>query len=133
MPMDRKQLQQRLENFGTEIIVFSKQLLNEPASDHLRLQIIRSGTAPALHYAESGDAESLKDFIHKLKIAAKELRETLSILRIIKQTQLSRSELLLMKLLNENDELIAIMVSSIKTSSENHRSKIIDHRSTVVY
>ncbi|MEO8088644.1 MAG: four helix bundle protein, partial [Bacteroidota bacterium] len=52
-------------------------------------QVMRSGTSPALHYGEAQSAESDKDFIHKMKVALKELRETMNALRIIKRKPLT--------------------------------------------
>ena len=117
--MDRKKLEHRFERFGIEVLRLAKQLEKNDITDHLKSQIIRSGISPALNYAEAGDAESLKDFIHKLKIALKELRETQSMLRIIQGSELYQSKAHLDKMIKENGELIAILISSIKTSKQN--------------
>ena len=116
--MNNQALENRLIAFSVAIISFSKNLETGPAGNHMRSQIIRSGTAPALNYAEARDAESLKDFIHKLKISLKELRETRVALKITKDARLSRSSSLLDNILQENTELIAIFISSIKTSKK---------------
>ena len=55
------------------------------AANHLGAQLIRSGTSPALNYGESQAAESTKDFIHKMKLCLKELRESQVCLKIIKR------------------------------------------------
>ena len=116
--MNSQVLEDRLIAFSVSIIALSKNLKSGPAGNHIGSQIIRSGTAPALNYAEARDAESLKDFIHKLKIALKELRETQVALKITKDARLSRSASLLDSLLRENSELVAILISSIKTSKK---------------
>ena len=116
--MNRQELEDRFEKFAVAIIEFTRQITTNMAGDQLKSQIIRSGTAPALNYAEAGDAESLKDFIHKLKIALKELRETQTALKIFRDAKMINDDRVLQLLLEENRELIAIMVSSIKTSKK---------------
>ena len=86
-------------------------------------QLLRSGTSPALNYAEAQGAESIKDFIHKLQLVLKELRETYVNLKIIDRSNLCKSDSQLVMTLKENDELIAIMVKSVKTSKLHLTSK----------
>lgn len=71
-----------------------------------------------MNYGEAISGESKRDFIHKLKIVLKELRETYNCLRIIQRTCSKGSETLIEKAIKENDELIAIFVKSIKTLKE---------------
>lgn len=78
-------LNERLISFAVIMIDVSEALPKTFAGNHLSGQLIRSGTAPALNYGEAQGAESRNDFIHKMKIAAKELRETYNCLRIIKK------------------------------------------------
>ncbi|MBK9590669.1 MAG: four helix bundle protein [Crocinitomicaceae bacterium] len=54
-------------------------------------QLLRAGTSPALNYGEAQSAESRKDFVHKMKIVLKELRETQVGLKIIEQAHLLKS------------------------------------------
>ena len=82
-------------------------------------QLVRSGTSPALNYGEAQAAESRNDFIHKMKISAKELRETYNCLRIINKKNWYAEEKLLL-VLNENNQLIAIFVKSIETAKRNN-------------
>src|SRR5215510_6052057 len=76
-------LEQRLILFGMNIMKLSAQVRQSPESRHIANQILRSGTAAAPNYAEARAAESRADFIHKLRIALKELNETLIWLRMI--------------------------------------------------
>ena len=76
---------------------------------------MRSGTSPAPNYGEAQSAESRKDFVHKMKVALKELRETLIWLRIIERKQLCSPERL-PDIITECNELIAIFVKSVKTA-----------------
>jgi four helix bundle protein len=115
-------LNERLTNFAAAIISFSEKLTNSFAGRHLGGQIIRSGTAPALHYGEAQAGESKKDFIHKMKTALKELRETLNALTIIKKVNWV-DQAYLDPILDENNQLISIFVKSIKTALRNHDSK----------
>ena len=81
---------------------------------------MRSGTSPAPNYGEAQSAESRRDFIHKMKIALKELRETLIWLQIIERKELCDPKKLA-EIVDECDQLIAIFVKSVKTA-ENRES-----------
>lgn len=85
-------------------------------------QLVRSGTSPASNYGEAQAAESRKDFIHKMKVSLKELRETLIWLKIIHRKPLCPPERLT-PILQECDELIAFFVSSIKTAKDNKETE----------
>ena len=117
--MERKfDLDERLINFAAEVIDVSGALPNTIAGRHLAGQLVRSGTAPALHYGEAQGAESRKDFIHKLKIGLKELRESFNCHRIIRKKKWYNEERLI-KILNENNQLISIFVKSIDSARKN--------------
>ena len=73
---NKQDLEERLIQFGTLIIRISEGMPRTPAGVHLSGQMLRSGTAPALNYAEAKAAESHRDFTHKIKIVLKEHRET---------------------------------------------------------
>lgn len=86
-------------------------------ANHLAKQLIRSGTSPSLNYGEACAAESKMDFIHKMKICLKELRETYACLILVSSRPWAfHNEL--PKLILENNELISIFVASIKTVSQ---------------
>jgi four helix bundle protein len=108
-------IQERLINFAVNIIQLTTKLSKSSAEKHVANQILRSGTSPAPNYAEARSAESSKDFIHKLKVALKELNETKVWLQIIIRSQIiSVNEC--SELQNECDELCRIINASIKTS-----------------
>ena len=69
-------LEERLIDFAVAIINFVETLPNTKSANHLGGQLLRSGTSPSLNYGEARSAESQNDFIHKMKIAAKEADET---------------------------------------------------------
>ncbi len=105
------------------IIQFVETIPSTKAANHLTGQLVRSGTSPALNYAEAQSGESNNDFIHKMKIVLKELREPLVCLKIIYQAKLYSSEELTKALLKETDELVAIFVTSVKTAEKNRLKK----------
>jgi four helix bundle protein len=84
--------------------------------NHVAGQIIRSGTSPAPNYGEAQSAESRSGFIHKMKISLKELRETRIWLLIIEKANLIKPASKLESLIDENNQLISIFVTSIKTA-----------------
>jgi four helix bundle protein len=94
-------------------------LPNTKAGKHVSSQLLRSGTSPAPNYGEAQSAESKADFVHKLKIALKELRETEIWLKIRAKAQMIEPDTLLEPLIQETDELIAILFSSVETAKKN--------------
>jgi four helix bundle protein len=109
------ELEERLIDFAVRIVKLSASLPRTPAGKHVAGQILRSGTSPAPNYDEARGAESNADFIHKLRIVLKELNETSIWLRIIKRSQLLKSEQLT-EIIKENAELCKIFAASLKTA-----------------
>lgn len=70
-------IEERLVSFAVRVIKLCDSLPQTRAGSHIAGQLLRSGTSPAANYAEARNAESVNDFIHKLKICLKELNETL--------------------------------------------------------
>ena len=112
-------LEERLIDFAVLIIEISESLNNTRAGNHIGGQLLRSGTSPALHYGEAQSAESINDFVHKLKILLKELRESLVALKIIKRVSLTKKMDIIEKGISECNELISIFVKSIETAKKN--------------
>ena len=121
-------LEERLIDFAVRIIKLSEALPNTRTGNHIRGQLLRSGTSPAPNYAEAQSAESNSDFVHKIKIALKELRETKVWLRMIIKANLLDSPSKLAPLIQENDELISILVASVNTvrKNQNQTSNRVD-------
>jgi four helix bundle protein len=113
-------LEARLIEFAVIIIQISECLYKSPSGNHISGQIVRSGTSPALHYGEAQSADSRNDFIHKLKVLLKELRETLVALKIIKRVPLTSKMDTVEQAIGECNELIAIFVKSIETAKRNN-------------
>jgi four helix bundle protein len=120
--MNKKELEERLINFAVLIIEIANDLPNNKTGNHLSGQLVRSGTSSALNYGEAQSGESRKDFVHKIKIVLKELRETLICLKIIERAKLLISSEKLKTGLKENDELISIFVKSVETAQKNLKS-----------
>jgi len=108
-------LEERLIHFAVMIVSVVEALPNTKAGNHIGNQLIRSGTSPAPNYGEAQSAESRKDFVHKMKISLKELRETMIWLRIIARKRLGDCRDV-PAAIAECDELIAIFVTSTKTA-----------------
>ena len=117
--MNKFDLEERLINFSVLIIEILNEMPNTKAGNHLSGQLIRSGTSVSLNYGEAQSGESRKDFIHKIKVVLKELRETFICLKIIQRINLYKSEKKMQKALKENDELISIFVKSVETAQRN--------------
>ena len=71
-------LEERLIDFAVSVITFTESLPGTKSAAHLGGQVLRSGTAPSLNYGEAKGAESKVDFIHKMKVCLKELREPIT-------------------------------------------------------
>ena len=111
-------LNERLIHFAVSTIELAEMLPQTFAGRHMAGQLIRSGTAPALHYGEAQGGESRSDFVHKMKVALKELRETFNALRIVKKAKWLPVEKL-DPIPDENNQLISIFVRSIETATKN--------------
>ncbi len=112
-------LEERLLEFASTIIELSESLPNTRAGNHIAGQVLRSGTSPYPNHGEAEDAESRDDFIHKLKLCLKELRETRRWARLIKRKGWGKDDPTLPFILTESDELIRIFFSSIQTAKRN--------------
>ena len=111
-------LKDRLIDYAVRIIRLTEALPNTKAGAHVAGQILRSGTSPAPNYGEALAAESQADFVHKLKISLKELRETEIWLKIIARAKMVSPAKPLAPLLTETDELSAILFTSIQTAKQ---------------
>jgi four helix bundle protein len=116
-------LEERLIGFAVRIIQLSESLPKSRVGNHIAGQLIRCGTSPAPNYAEAQAAESRSDFIHKMKICLKELRESRVWLKMIVKAKLIIPATLMDQLINETDQLISIFVKSIKTAIKNRERK----------
>ena len=114
-------LEDRLVEFAARIIDVVEALPNSRAGNYIAGQLIRCGLAPAMLYGEAQSAESRDDFVHKMKIVLKELKETRVCLKLIIRKQLIKPISRLDFLKNECEELIKIISKSIETASKNNK------------
>ena len=117
--MDKYSLEDRLIDYAVLSLEIAKLLPNTFEGRHLGSQLIRSGSSPALNYGEAQGAESGKDFLHKIRVILKELRESLICLKIIEKRSLINDITILEKAIGESNELISIFVKTAKTTQEN--------------
>lgn len=114
--MKKQDLETRLILFASAVIDLSESFEGSFANNHLRKQLIRSTTSAALNYGEAQAGESRADFIHKMKVALKELKESFVCIKLLMNRQ-SLSTVNFSLIHKENNELIAIFTSSVKTAS----------------
>lgn len=108
----------RLLEFAARVGKVVDALPDTRLARHIAGQLIRSGTSPAPNYAEACAAESKRDFIHKLGIALKELRESLTWIRLILKSELLPASRM-SPLLDEAQQLCNIVGKSIVTAKSN--------------
>jgi four helix bundle protein len=126
-------LEERLLEYSVRIIKIVEQLPDTKTGNHVSGQLLKSGTSPYPNHGEAQAAESPKDFIHKLRISLKELRESQRWLKLIQRVPLINRAELLTDILQETEELIRIFVTSIKTAGKKnlrneHRTSNVEHR-----
>lgn len=119
--MKTNDLENRIIDFAVLIINLVGELKTDYSGNYYGNQLIRSSGSPALNYGEARSAESHKDFVHKMGISLKELRESYNCLRIIRKANLyTGKDENISKAIDENNQLISIFVASIKTSKSNN-------------
>ncbi len=113
-------LEERLIDFVLQLDEITEKLPSTRLSNHLASQIVRSSSSPALNYGEAQAAEFQRDFVHKMQVILKELRETKICLKIIICKKYIES-VVTHPVLTENEELIAIFATSVKTAKSKLR------------
>ncbi|MCK4689960.1 MAG: four helix bundle protein [Candidatus Marinimicrobia bacterium] len=113
--MNSDELSERFLNFAAEIIKLFSLLSKTYVRRHIGGQLVRAATSAGANYEEARGAESRADFMHKLQIVLKELRESLYWLRLIKRTKLIQSERI-NPLISESKELTNIIAKSVVTA-----------------
>ena len=112
-------LEERLLEFAVRIIRVAESMKRSPAGIYVADQLLRSGTSPYGHHGEAEGAESRDDFIHKLRVCYKELREARRWLRLAQRTPLVVKPELLDGIVTEAAELVRIVSASIRTTENN--------------
>ncbi len=111
-------LEDRLVEYASSIIELTEALPGTRTGTHVAGQLLRSGTSPAPNYGEAQAAESRRDFVHKMGICLKELRESRIWLCILQQRAMLKASVVEASL-RETEELIRIFKSSIATAKQN--------------
>ena len=117
-------LEERLTVFAANIVIYVDRIPTTLAGRYYAGQLLRSGGSPALHYGEAQAAESHADFIHKNKIALKELKESrvnLRVQAISKMMPTTDADLLW--LTQEVNELVNIIGKIISNTKKNQASR----------
>ena len=111
----------RLIDFAVRIIRIAESLPKTKTGSHITGQLVRCGTSPAPNYGEAQGAESRADFVHKMKLCLKELRETRVWLLMLVKAKLIKAASKLESLIDENNQLISIFVKSIQTARKKRK------------
>ena len=118
-------LEERLLDYASEIVRLTERLPQTRAGNHIAGQLLRSDTSPLPNHGEAQAAESRDDFVHKMSICLKELRESRRWLRLMLRVPLSSDQAKAQALIQETEELIRIFAKSIRTAkSSSGRSKL---------
>jgi four helix bundle protein len=110
-----KQISDRMLGFGVELVHLCLQLNKTSAGRHIGLQLLRAGTSAGANYEEACGARSRADFINKIHIAFKEIRESIYWLKLIQRSNISHS-IEIERILNEAKQISAILGRSVKTA-----------------
>ena len=121
--MKKSELENRLVRFSVDVISLTENLTEGYASQHLAKQLVRSGTSSALNYGEAQGAPTKKDFIHKISIVLRELRESQNNLRIIHNSGLAKNTDQIEGILDECSQLTAIFTKTFQTARNNERKE----------
>jgi len=117
-PRPKYDLEDRLLAFPANIVRLADSLPSTKAGNHIASQLLRCGTSPLANHGEVEAAESRRDFLHKLRICLKELRETWRWLRLIGRLELVKAGEL-RATVTEVEELIRIFAASVRTTEKN--------------
>lgn len=116
----------RLRNLAVAVMRLSRSVRDDPDATHVMRQLVRAATGGGANYEEARGAESRADFIHKVGLANKEVREALYWLRVAQEAGLVGVPVA--DLVQEADELVAILTSSIKTARRRDDSRAGESR-----
>jgi four helix bundle protein len=116
-------LENRLVEFTCRMIDVVEALPNNRAGNYIAGQLIRSCHSPTFNYGEAQAAESPDDFIHKMRVILKELKECRTALKVIIKKEMIKPVKKLDGIYKETEELIAIVGKSISTALANKNKK----------
>ncbi len=120
----KKDIEDHLIKFSVRTYQLTGMMKKNDYSAYLSNQLIRSATSAALNYGEAQGAETTRDFIHKIGVVIKELRESRVNFKLIKESAICQDLTELEMILRENDELIAIFFATLKTARTKLSSQV---------
>lgn len=123
MRLAKYDLEERLLAFAVRVIRVTESMNRTAAGVYVANQLLRSGSSPFGHHGEAEGAESRDDFIHKLRVCYKELREARRWLLLTQRAPLVAKPELLEDVVTEAGELVRIFAASIRTA-ESGRSPV---------
>ena len=115
-------MKSRTKQFALRVIKLTESLPNTKAGTVIGNQLLRSGTSVGANYRASCRAKSNADFVHKLSIVEEEADESIYWMELLVEGKIIK-ETLLENLMNEADQILSIIVSSIKTTKEKRNSQ----------
>jgi four helix bundle protein len=115
-------LSERLLDYGAEIIKLCGKLKKDTVSYHIKGQLLRSGTSAGANYEEARGAQSRADFIHKMQIVLKEIKESMYWLKLIERTHLMKEDGI-KKIIKKTEDIGNIIGKSIITAKRNRNKK----------
>ncbi|MEN8154351.1 MAG: four helix bundle protein [Acidobacteriota bacterium] len=113
--MDSKKMSDLFLKFSANVVKFCLPLNKNPVEKHISLQLVRSSKSTGANYEESRGAESRQDFIHKMQIVLKELKESLYWIKLLKEVGLLTGEKIEI-IEKECDELVRMIGKAVSTS-----------------
>ena len=120
--MTQEEMKMRTKQFALRVIRLVESLPNGKATNVIGNQLLRSGTSVGANYRASCRAKSTADFVHKLSIVEEETDESIYWMELLVEGEIIK-EKLLENLMNEADQILSIIVSSIKTIKEKRNPK----------
>ena len=116
----REKLIDRFLNFAVQVYKLEKSMCKTFSGRHIYSQLFRSATSAGANYDEATAAESKQDFIHKMQISLKELRESFYWIKFIDKAKIiPENNDLLTFLNNENKELLNFLGKAVSTAKKN--------------
>lgn len=113
-------LEDRLVSYTCRMIDVVEALPGTRSGNYIAGQLIRSCHSPTFNYGEAQGAESPKDFVHKMGVVLKELKECRTALKVIQKKEMIKPLIKLEGVYKETEELIAICAKSITTAKKNN-------------
>ncbi len=120
--MNKFELINRIKKFVIGVVDLYNRLPHNLVNNIFFGQLIRSSSSVGANYRAACRAKSSPDFINKLKIVEEEADESVYFLELLLEVNEEKFKSKIEELIKEGNELLAIFVSSIKTSKQNLKS-----------